>query len=368
MNQEEILYALALKLTTGIGDVTVKKIIEQTGSAKTAWLTKKQDLAVAIQQKNILKSNLGDDAILELAKKELDFLQKNNYQLYYYLNQDYPSLLKETPDAPLLLFAKGNVKEALNNSLLSIVGTRNCTPYGKDFLVQLMKDLGEYSITYVSGLAYGIDKIVHEEALKNNYPTIGVVAHGLQTLYPSVHKNIASNMLVNGGILTEYTSLEAMHPTFFINRNRIIAGLSKATLIIESDFKGGSLATANFANDYNREVLALPGKTTDKYSTGCNNLIKQNKAMLFSTAEDVLNALNLIKKKKEVVKKELFVVLEEPHNTIFELIAKDEKLHLDQLSLALNLPTYKLMPILLDLELKDLIKTLSGSYYQLNVT
>ncbi|MFA9290689.1 MAG: DNA-processing protein DprA [Solirubrobacteraceae bacterium] len=364
MQEHDALFALALKLTPRIGTITAKKIIEEFGSAKNAWQTKKNEIAAFLQLPKILATAIGEENILDQAKKEVDFLIKNDYKYLYYLNEDYPALLKEADDCPTILFTKGNFEQAFKNTFLSIVGTRNCTQYGKDFLVQLIGELKNQSITYVSGLAFGIDKIVHDEALKHNLPTIAIVGHGLQTIYPSEHKLIADKMILNGGLLTEYTSKEAMHPTNFISRNRIIAGLSKATLIIESDFKGGSLSTARFANDYNREVLALPGKVTDKYSTGCNNLIKNNKAMLLSNVEDVLSALDIITQKKPTIKKELFVDLKEPHKSVFELIGKEQKIHLDQISSTLSVPTYKLVSILLDLELKDLVISLSGGYYQ----
>jgi DNA processing protein len=173
-------------------------------------------------------------------------------------------------------------------------------------------------------------------------------------------------MLQNGGILTEYPSFEEMHASKFISRNRIIAGLSKATIVIESDFKGGSLSTASFANDYNREVYALPGRVTDKFSNGCNKLIKDNKAQIITGAEDILNYLELINKKPLPKVKQIFVELAEPQKSIFELIQKQEKIHIEKIAIESAIPTYRLMPILLDLELKDLITPLSGSYYQVN--
>ncbi len=365
MNQE-ILYTLALKFSSGIGDITIKKLIEQYGSAQVIWQTKKNEIATQVGLAKILTSSIGDEKVLSLAKQELDFLQKNNCKLIHYKEENYSDLLREAPDSPVVLFSNGEVDLSNKTTFISIVGTRNCTAYGKDFLQQLMADLANHPLTFVSGLAYGIDKIVHEQALKYNFPTIGVVAHGLNMLYPADHKELAKKMLLNGGILTEYPSFEEMHPTKFINRNRIVAGLSKATIVVESDFKGGSLSTARFANDYNREVYALPGKVTDKYSTGCNKLIKDNKAQIITGAEDIIGYLNLINKPAQPKIKQIFIDLIEPHKSVYELIVKEDKIHLDKIASELGTPTYKLMPILLELELKDLITSISGSCYQIS--
>jgi DNA processing protein len=363
---EEFLYTLALKFTSGIGDITIKKLIERYGSAKMVWQTNKKEIANEIGGAKVLASDLGDEKLLSLAKKEWDFLVKNNHQFLTYQDDEYPVLLKEAPDSPVVIFYDGDINFSAKTTFISVVGTRNATNYGHLFLQEFMEGLEGQPITFVSGLAYGIDKIVHDQALKYNFQTIGVVAHGLNMLYPSNHKKIASQMLNKGGILTEYPSFEEMHASKFLSRNRIIAGLSKATIIVESDYKGGSLSTANFANDYNRDVLALPGRITDKYSSGCNKLIKDNKAQIITGAEDMLNYLELINKKPLPKATKLFFDLPEPQKSILELIQKENKIHIEKIALEMATPTYKLMPILLDLELKDLILPLSGSYYQVN--
>lgn len=363
---EDILYTIALKFSSGIGDITIKKLIDHYGSAEQVWNTNRKAIANQIGSAKLLTSSIGEEEILERAKKELEFLHKNNFQYLSYRDPLYPSLLKEALDGPVVIFYDGKIDFSNRTTFISIVGTRNSTNYGSGFLQELMTDLVNQPITFVSGLAYGIDKIVHEQAIKNNFQTIGVVAHGLNLLYPSEHKIIANKMLQNGGILTEYPTFEEMHASKFISRNRIIAGLSKATIVIESDFKGGALSTASFANDYNREVYALPGRVTDKYSSGCNKLIKDNKAQIITNAEDILYFLELINKKPLPKVKEIFVELSEPHKSIFELIRKEEKMHVEKIAVETSIPSYKLMPILLDLELKDLITSLSGSYYQVN--
>lgn len=363
---EEILFALALKFSSGIGDATSKKLIDHYGSAKEVWFTKKDEIAHQMGLAKILTTSIGDEKNLDLAKKEWEFIEKNNFGLFYYKQENYPNLLYEAADSPILVFTNGTIDFSLKTTFISIVGTRNATHYGGSFLHQLMADLVGYPITFVSGLAYGIDKIVHEKALEYGFQTIGVVAHGLNTLYPSQHRELAKKMLVNGGVVTEYSSFEEMHPSKFISRNRIIAGLSKATIIIESDYKGGSLSTASFANEYNREVYALPGRVTDKYSRGCNKLIKDNKAQILTEAKDILDYLELINKKPQPKVKEIFVDLAEPQKSVYDVILSEDKIHIETIAEKIALPTYKLMPILLELELKDLITPLSGSFYQVN--
>lgn len=248
--------------------------------------------------------------------------------------------------------------------IISIVGTRNITTYGIDFTKKLIEDLAPLNPIIVSGFAYGVDILAHQTAMEHNLQTIGVLAHGLNQIYPKTHKRYISKMEENGGFLTEFWSTSQPDKENFVKRNRIVAGISEATIVIESAEKGGSLITANLANDYNREVFAVPGRSSDKYSQGCNNLIKTQRAQLLTSAADLVYHLNWdIKKKEKTIQKQLFISLTEEEQKVYDFLLKGKEL-LDIISIECDIPIFKLSGILLNMELKGVARPLPGKVFE----
>jgi len=356
-------YILALSFQKGIGDVIGKKIITHFGSAKNAWFSKTEQLAKISRIGKTITNDFGNEKYLDLAYKEIEYCNRNNINIVSFLDSNYPNNLKECYDCPLVIYTKGNL-DFTNKKKIAIVGTRKMTNYGKNFIHELIENLSNFDISIISGLAYGCDIESHTTALKNNIPTWAVMGTGLDKIYPSSHKKIAHEMLNNGGWISEQPSFKSTTPEAFLQRNRIIAGLSDVTIVVESAFKGGSLVTAKFANEYNREVFALPGKTTDPLNIGCNFLIKTQQAYLIENSKDIINYFNfdIYKKTNQL---DLFIEFSEEENRIIDFLKKEGKQHIDVISYKLNLKSYELMPVLLDLELKQIISTLPGKFYAL---
>jgi DNA processing protein len=279
MNNSELFHVLALLQVEGVGDIVAKKLINHCGSAENIFHAKFKQLKAIDGIGDILIKNLKDKSIFEKAEQELQVIQTENYNVLYYQNDNYPDKLKHCIDGPLLLFSAGNINFE-NRKLISIVGTRQITSYGTEFCKKLIEDLAIFNPIIVSGFAYGVDIVAHQAAMDNNLQTIGVLAHGLNQIYPKTHKKFVAKMEQNGGFLTEFWSNSNPDKENFVRRNRIVAGMSEATIVIESAEKGGSLITANLANDYSRDVFAVPGRITDKFSQGCNDLIKTQRVML----------------------------------------------------------------------------------------
>lgn len=363
MLSEEHLYSIALRKCTLIGDVNFHKIISVIGSAKAVWETPKKELAKINGIGYKITQEIGNSEILKFAENELKFCEKNNIAIKLRHQKNYPDSLKECFDAPAIIYQKGNYNE--QKIFLSLVGTRNITNYGKSFLEDFLQEISGKKIITVSGLALGTDSEVHHLSLKHNIPTIGVLAHGFQTLYPSKNKRLAEQIIENeGALITEFNYSQKPERENFIQRNRIIAGLSSATIIVETAFGGGSVSTATFANGYNRDVFALPGKITDVYSQGCNHLIYQNKASAISNIKDLLTELNIITSTEKM--EELFPVkkiepqLNADQKKIYDIVLQNPEIHLDTLFEKTNLTTQKILNIILELELSGRLKTLSG--------
>jgi DNA processing protein len=298
MKEEELLAVLRLQKSKAIGDILAKKLIVNVGDVAQVFKEK----AAILQKINGIGAHaikhLFDKGNLKSATKELDYIIKNNIEYSYFLEDDYPKNLQNCIDSPILMFKDGNINFN-NTKIISIVGTRNMSAYGRDFTHNLVEELAAYNPIIVSGFAYGVDICAHKAAVKNNLQTIAVLAHGFETIYPKVHKQYINQLNKKGGFLTEFWSEEQPLRENFLKRNRIVAGISQATIIVESAEKGGSLVTADIANSYNRDVFALPGRITDFYSKGCNNLIKNNKAHLLNTPSDVVQLLNWDIKEKQ---------------------------------------------------------------------
>ncbi|CAM1343303.1 DNA-processing protein DprA [Tenacibaculum aestuarii] len=365
MNSEKLLAVLRLQATKNVGDILAKKLITAIGSVENVFKEKPHVLHKINGIGTQVTQHLFDDNNLKRAEEELNYIQQNNIAFSYFLEDDYPQNLKHCVDAPILIFKDGNLN--LNNDkIISIVGTRNMSSYGRDFCNQLIEELKEYNPIIVSGFAYGVDICAHKAAIKNNLQTIAVLAHGLEEIYPKTHKKYIHEVNNNGGFITEFWHDEQPMRENFLKRNRIVAGISKATIIIESAEKGGSLVTADIANSYNRDVFALSGRATDTYSKGCNNLIKNNQAHLLTSAEDIIKMLNWDIRQAAVAKQEkLFVELNSSEQKIYDYLQQNGKQLLDDIAINCELPIYQLSSILIQLELKGVVKPLPGKMFEI---
>lgn len=365
LSRNELRYTLALQRIPNLGDISAKKLLRKMGSAEAIFREKKTTLAKidGIGQMRLKEINLGKQ--LEEADEELQFIEKNGIAYSYFQDKTYPEKLKHCLDGPILLFHRGNI-DLVGKKIISIVGTRKITSYGKSFCKELVEELAPLNPIIVSGLAYGIDICAHKAALDHNLQTIACLAHGLDQIYPREHGKYVPKVEANGGLITEFWSSDTFDRNNFLKRNRIIAGISEATIVIESAEKGGSLVTADIANSYNRDVFAVPGRATDKQSRGCNNLIKQQKAHLLTQAADLIYILGWeIKVPKKPAQTQLFVELDEEEKTIYRFLKEKEKELLDIIALECKIPAYKTASILMNMEIKGVVRPLPGKLFQL---
>lgn len=367
MFSDEHLYAIALRRCSLIGDISFKKLMDAEGSAENVWKLPKQKLTSIFGFGEKKAVEIGDDKHLKFAEKELKFCEKNSVRILLRHQNELPKLLNECFDAPAILYQKGTFDETKN--LLSIVGTRSVTSYGKLFIEDLLEEAKTMNLLTVSGLALGVDSEVHQKSLDKNIPTAAVLAHGFHTLYPSKNRILAEKILENGGALfTEFNTSQKPDRENFIQRNRIIAGLSPATIVVESAFGGGSMSTVTFANSYNRDVYALPGRITDKYSQGCNQVISQHKAATISTIGGLIKNLQInepTEKTGELFpRSEIRMQLTDEQKIIYDTIKNNPLISLDDISEKTEIPTFKILPILLDIELSGYIRSFSGRQFQ----
>ncbi|MCB2197210.1 MAG: DNA-processing protein DprA [Bacteroidetes bacterium] len=368
MNDKDLKYKIALSLIPKVGHITAKKLVAYVGSFEGVFKEKKCTLQKIPGIGAKLSDLIAKADVLTKAEEEIKFINKNNINVLFYLDKHYPERLKNCDDAPILLYTLGKVD--LNvQKVISIVGTRKATVEGMSFCEKLVKDLKnrEHNPIIVSGLAYGIDATAHNAALKNGLLTIAVLGHGLDIIYPASHKKMARDILTQGMLVTDFPSKSIRDKNNFVKRNRIIAGLSDATIVIESGEKGGALVTADIANSYNRDVFAVPGRVTDNYSLGCNNLIKTNKAAMLTSVEDLeyLMGWEVGENKTDAVQKNLFVNLTKEQKNIVGILEKEPELSIDNICIRCNMPTSKVSPILLDLEFMGVLKALPGKTYKL---
>ncbi|WP_292010382.1 DNA-processing protein DprA [Chryseobacterium sp.] len=365
MYTEEHLYSIALRECLLIGDINFSKLVNTFGSAKNAWFQAKKEYQKVdgIGFKTVM--DIGKTEHLQFAEKELQFCERNHIQISLkHLNQ-LPSLLNECDDAPSVLYHKGQLE--LSNPI-SIIGTRNISPYGKKFIKDFFEETKSFNFCSVSGLALGTDKEVHEQSINCNIKTIAILAHGFTTLYPSKNRKLSEKILEeNGSLVTEFNSSRKPDRENFLQRNRIIAGLSPSTIVVETGFGGGSISTATYANNYNRDVYALPGKITDPYSQGCNHLIFQNKAAAISSIKNLIDSLGF--NPSSLKMEELFPIpteaiqLTENQSLIYHTILHNSQISLDDLAQKISIPTHKILPLILELELLGKIKSLSGRQF-----
>ncbi len=368
MNDTELLHLLALLKVEGVGDITAKKLLDHFENAQEIFRAKPSEITAIDRFGQGLVKRLKDPCIFKKAEAELAFITQHHLQVCYFKDADYPERLKHCIDGPVLLFASGNINWNTQR-ILSVVGTRQITPYGAEFCRKLLTDLAPLNPIIISGFAYGVDIVAHQAAIENGLQTVGILAHGLNQVYPKMHKKYVAKMEENGGFMTEFWSDSNPERENFVKRNRIVAGISEATIVIESAEKGGSLITANLANDYNRDVFALPGRTTDRLSQGCNNLIKTQRAHLLTSAADVLYLLNWEidnnpNGQAKPIQKQLFVALDEEEQKIYDYLQQNGKQLLDVIAIDCGFPVFRISSLLLNMELKGVLRPLPGKWFE----
>lgn len=373
MDAQELFYLLALTRITTISLIDTHVLYQTLGSAKAIY-EHRNDLKEIVPEgtQRLFTVMKNWDEALKRAEVETEFIIKKKISCLCKGQPDYPQRLEECPDAPLVLFYKGNAD--LNTSrIISIVGTRRCTAYGKDVCQSLLRELSAYdkNILIISGLAYGIDINAHRGALENGMATVGVLAHGLDTIYPALHRKTAIEMLTQGGLLTEYMSETNADKRNFVQRNRIVAGLADATVVIESAQKGGSLITAGIAESYHRDCFAFPGRNNDPLSQGCNELIRKNQAILIQSGKDLIESLcwdDLFAGTNNRAKnRPLYETMQLSDNEkkIVSILKDVECKQINQLTVECNLPISTLSSLLFDMELKGLVRPSAGGVYRL---
>lgn len=373
MTQQETLYAIALTQVTSLSLTNLRLLYDEMGSA-SAIFENRHNLRDALPDasRRMLDSLATLDIHLKRAEEELAFAQKGRIKILGIGDDDYPQRLRECPDAPIVLYYRGNAD--LNaQHIVSMVGTRQITEYGKEICQSFVRELKELcpDAVIVSGLAYGVDIHCHRAALQYGLPTVGVVAHGLEQIYPRSHRNNAAEMVENGGVLTEFISRTVIDKRNFVQRNRIVAGISDATIVVESAAKGGSLITAEIANAYDREVFAVPGRINDPCSAGCNKLILNDEAHLLTGAQQFLEAMSWQidnERKaalKEGVQQELFVDLSPEEQRIVDCMQRGENCAVNLIANKTGIAIGRLSSMLFTLEMKGVVKPVVGGSYRL---
>jgi len=367
---DELLYQIAITLIKGIGPALAKNLIAYVGSVEGVFREKRKNLEKIPGIGEVLSFEITSSDVKKRAEKEVAFITKNKITPLFFTDKTYPYRLKECPDSPVILYYKGD-RNLNNGKYIGIVGTRKATEYGKEICRKIITDFSVKlpDALIVSGLAYGIDICSHKASLESGLPTIGVLGHGLDRIYPFAHRSVAAKMVQNGGLITEYMSETNPDKQNFVQRNRIVAGMCDALLVIESGVKGGALITSALANDYNRDVFAVPGRIGDELSTGCNRLIRDNKASLIESADDVIRFMNwetTLTHRTKMEEPTLFVdVSEEEQEIIACLRQNKEGINVNELTVVLQKPFSKLSSLLLEMEFKGLVKCFPGGMYHI---
>ena len=361
----DLLHRIALTLTPNIGDVRAKALLERFGSASSIFSAQKKQLESIEGIGTIAANSIKYFNDYKICEEEISFIEKNNITPLFISDENYPKRLLNCYDSPTLLYYKGNAD--LNASkIISIVGTRNNSDYGKVTCENLLQDLAEEDVLVISGLAFGIDTIAHKASLKNKLKTVGVLAHGLDKIYPAQNKSLAKEMLTHGGLLTDFRSGTKPDRQNFPSRNRIVAGICDALIVIESSIKGGSLISAELANSYNKDVFAIPGRVNDSRSEGCNYLIKNNKSLLITCADDLLHIMNWKEAPKKIKKqRELFIELTPEEKIITDILSQRESIQIDELYFKSGLSSSAAANALLMLEMQGVVSCLPGKIFKL---
>ena len=361
----DLLYQIALTRVPNIGDIHAKSLINIYGDAETIFKAPKKELEKIEGIGTIRAACIKKFTEFNSCETEIDFIQQYKIHPLFINDDDYPKRLLNCYDSPVLLYHRGNTN--LNaDKIVSIVGTRNHTDYGRQVCETLIEELKEEIILVVSGLAFGIDTIAHKTALKNELPTVAVLAHGLDRIYPHQNKSLARQMTEQGGLLTDFTSGTKPDKQNFPKRNRIVAGICDALIVIESGRKGGSLITAELANSYNKDVFAIPGRTTDSKSEGCHYLIQSNKASLVTSAAELMLLMNWKQQSKKVpvLQKQLFVELSADERILVNILQGSSSCHIDELFVKAGISSSSVAAALLNLEMQGIISALPGKMYR----
>lgn len=360
-----LLHQIALTKINGVGPVIARHLLDHFQEAEAIFTASSKELMAVPGIGSRLAAAILEKQLLRDAENELRFIEKHRIQVLFWNETHYPKRLRECPDAPLLLYYKGNTD--LNAPrIISVVGTRNATLYGKSICSEFIKDLQPYRVSVISGLAYGIDSLAHRNALAHGLPTVGVLGHGLDRIYPSANRELAARMLEQGGLLTEFPSGTNPDKQNFPMRNRIIAGLADVTIVVEAAVKGGALITAEIANTYNRDVCAFPGNLNQEFSSGCNYLIKTNRAHLITGAKDLAYLMNweVDEIRHQPKQLPLLVSLDIVEQQVYNAIHSAGQIAVDELSRQLQWPQSKLAITLLEMEIKGAIAALPGKVYR----
>ena len=366
MTQPDLFYQISLTLIPHIGPVQARILLQQY-EARDVFKAKKTELEKMEGIGKIRAESIKSFADFSLAEEEMAFIDKYRIKPLFITGEDYPKRLLNCYDPPTLLYYKGDAD--LNQSrVIALIGTRSHTEYGRQITEELIEGLKELQVLVVSGLAYGIDAVAHRAALRSHQPTVGVLAHGLDQVYPAHHAGLARDMLKNGGgLLTEFRSGTKPDKHNFPIRNRIVAGMVDAVIVAETGIRGGSMITAELANNYNKDVLAFPGKVHDGKSAGCNYLVKNSKAMLLTGSEDLIELMNWADRKKLQVRKqrELFVDLSGDEKIIVDILTQKQSVHIDEINLKSGLSSSSVAAAILSLELRNIVLSLPGKLYQI---
>lgn len=366
MISKDLYYQIALRQTELVGDVTAKSLLQHFGTAQAALEADRLDL---LQVQNVgeeTAQKILQRPAFAVADRELKFIENNQIQPILYTDKAYPTRLRPYDDAPFLLFYKGNNATTFNAPrVVAVIGTRKPTEQGRIICEKLIEDLVEYNPLVISGLAYGIDITAHRKCLDVGLPTVGIVAHGQDRIYPFVHLKTAEQMQQMGGILTEFVTQTEPTRENFPMRNRIIAGMVDAVIVVETARSGGSIITAELANEYQKDVFAIPGRIDDEFSQGCNWLIKTHKASLIETADDIAYVLRWDKVQNKSVQTQLFADISDEERLVVDAMLGQERVHLDSLIKTSAISTSRIAAILLELEFKGLVKALPGKYFRL---
>ena len=364
---DELQMKIALNAIPNIGPKLVRRLVAYAGSVEAVFSEKKRFLEKIPGIGKGKASTFDTQKLLLEAENEVNYIRKEGIQPLFYLDENFPFRLRECEDAPVMLYVKGEVDFQVSK-VLSIVGTRKATEYGKTCTEEIIDYLaGQYpDLLVVSGLAYGIDIMAHKAALKNKLKTVAVLGHGFTFIYPSLHANYAKNIMEQGALITEFQSQHKPDPGNFVSRNRIIAGIADATVVVESAVKGGALITAELANSYNRDVFAVPGRGIDTYSRGCNSLIKKNQAALVENGADIELAMGWFQKKERSgnIQKSLFISLTPEEEKILHYLEDNRESSLDEISVSVEMPVARTSATMLNLEFNGLVKILPGNYYR----
>lgn len=368
MDLNELPYQIGLTLIEGIGDINAKNLLAYCGSSSEIFRQKKANLLkVPGIGEYLAQSIIRSKSVLERAEEEIVFLQKHKITPLFFTDEKYPARLKYCSDSPILMFYKGNA-DLNKDKIIGIVGTRKPSDYGKERTKELVEELKNTKVIIISGLAYGVDVWAHKAALDCGLETVGVLAHGLDRIYPQLHEKIAKKMINSGGLLTDFMSGTNPDAVNFPKRNRIVAGLCDALVVVESKRQGGSLITATIANSYNKDVFAFPGQAGDPLAEGCNGLIKQNKATLIENAADLLYAMQWEEQDKKQVKNKqipLLVNLTDDEKLIANAFLVKKEMHMDEVCYSTQMPISKVASLLLQMEFSNLIKSKPGKMFEL---